>query len=394
MKKMTHEPPKSKGWLLFLVFGGIFGIFLLYQALRPVYLKSRVPELEEAWVVSRVDGESCATSDHKFVFEGTDIQLYAVLSGREKGKEGVYYYTNAGAVKINGEEIPPDRIKKWDNAWGAIRVLWFKLEPEKKAYPDISSLREITYKQSYCSGWGSTWEHSVDVTPDLIPYHKDNVGTMRFKVKCVLYWNDNQVNPFRKAESPGPETITDAGIGSEVHGVTIAGSHPDTGIYRAFFNLPYLKEPWPSAAAEEHPAERFIAAGCHDLLIAARRLSGDQGLAYTPDGRLDQYTVKLYTHLQLWADRSFREKARPGNKIPFGKRGVRPGDILAGGDAAGILLRDEGGMRVGAEFLSDDDLVITNYRDFSGESRIGDVFEDGFSIYRWKGTEGWESSDR
>jgi hypothetical protein len=391
---MKVEQTRSKTWVLFVIFGVVFGVFMVYKALYPIYLKSQVPVLDAAWVVSKTGGEAAATTDPKFIVEGDDITLYAVARGGKKGSKDTYYFTEAPALVIDGEAVPADRIRPWQPSWGDIRVFWYKVEPEGSAFPEIASLEEIPYRHSFCTGWGSTWSHSVDVTPDYKPYHKDNVGTMRYKVKFVLYWGDNQVNPFRKADSPGLETVTGAGIGSAVHRVTVAGTDPDTGIYRAFFNLPYLKEPWPSPSAADHPAARFIAAGCRDFIIAARRLAGEEGLAFTPEGGLDRYGRRIFTDLQLYADRSYREKRAPGRKIPFGPGGVLPGDLLVLGDMAGVIVRDEGGMRVGADILSDDDIMITNYMDYPGESRIGDVFEDGFAVLRWRGAEGWENSDR
>ena len=384
---MTYKAPKSKSWLYIIICLMIVALVYLYNVFLPVYQKTRVPVLEQAWVVSMVDGEAVAGTDPKFVTEGQDIMLYAVAAGKLKGEDERCYFTNAPALMIDGEKIPEEQVMQWDTAWGDIRVLWFKVEPRAKSYEDITSLQEITYKETFCSDWKSTWQHSVDVTPNQFPYHVDNVGVMRYKVKFALYWEDDAVTPYRKVDSPGIETITGAGIGDAVHRVAIAGSNPDTGVYRAFFNVPYLREPWEAPSIEHHPAERFIASGGHDLVIAAHRLAGDSALAYTPAGDLQKYAKLLYKNLLLYADRSYREKSRTGSRIPFGKNGVRPGDILMQGEAVGILLRDEGGMRVGAGVLSDDDRIITNYKNFPGESQVGDIFDDGFAVLRWTGSE-------
>ena len=289
------------------------------------------PEPVRAFAAVEEEGSGTAVAGVVEMEEGTAFRVHAVLEARGRGGETVYY-TEAPGLVIGGEEVPAERIRRWDRR-ATVRVLWFTVEGvvpyiELGEGEDLSRFR---FEGFFRPEWGTDWSVAGELEPanDARLVREDRqgrlpFGTQRYQARIEVYpVADDQV-PRERFESPGPaDVMADPGAFPTAV-VTLPGAAAPAS---AVFGLTGI-EPPPGAGAEMQTellrmTRERLAFGrlalLRSILDAAGRVSGGGAPA-----DLEWSLIDL--------------DAGP----PWGLEGVASGDLLRVGERFVVLYRDEG----------------------------------------------------
>jgi len=383
---------KNVSLMVSLVALFLFGLFIILYYATIHIAPERVPTFEQAWVVSQTAEETIASNEPKLVKKGEPINLYTVIAGKKRNKKELTYFTNAPGVKLNGKIIPPDRIENWQRRWGVVKVLWFKIDTEKKSYipGKNGQVPTIAYAEDYCSEWGFSWDKILEVNPEeyLNPFTQElkirqEHGTVRFKIQALIYTKDNPVIPLRKINSPGKDAVDQLGIQDIVTRLSIRDEEPLLGYYQAFYNLPYinLNEP---PEAEGYRIEHFIGGNSLNYLLGALKLMGYKELKFGNLEELYKVTNELFSEVTPDHQGFYYQRSQPQQRIKFGPGGVELGDIILSGSHGGIVVADKSPEGTPNGYLDSYDLITHCWQGKLTEEPLSDAFVPGFAVLRAK----------
>ena len=301
------------------------------------------PEPVRAFAAVEEEGSGVAKVGVVEMEVGTEFRVHAVLEARGRGGETVYY-TEAARLVIGGEEVPAERIRRWERR-ATVRVLWFTVEGvvpyiELAEGQDLSRFR---FEGFFRPEWGTDWSVAGELEPanDARLVREDRqgrlpFGTQRYQARIEMYpLADDQV-PRERFESAGPgEVMADPGAFPTAV-VTLPGA---AGPASAAFGLTGI-EPQPGAGAEvqaelQRMTRERLAFGRLALLRVILDAAGRTFGGGAP-GDLEWSLIDL--------------DAGP----PWGPDEVAAGDLLRVGERFVVLYRDEGSAGV----LDRDDLCF------------------------------------
>ncbi|MBN2209108.1 MAG: hypothetical protein JW759_07415 [Candidatus Coatesbacteria bacterium] len=331
-------------------------------------------QIEAAYIVSRVERSTVATSEAKYPTVSQTTTLCLLLEARRNDER--IYFSEAEHVELNGKRIPRARVSRWDTArYGELAIKWFKVEPTQQCLSNTEPewhWEKVQYAETpfHRGGWG--------VKADVDPTHlspQGGRGTMRFMVKVV--------HGGSVVSSPGAGACDKTGIKDCVHRISVRG---DTGIpiidwAYSFMNQPYI---WGSASPtgrdEDHQAERYIGADCADFVVAAARRAGHKvsyggTFSLSPDDarRETRFVCRKPT---LGPDDIYYSG---GEKVRIADDSVHLGDLVLYNRHVGILSKDLPPM----ECLSANDLIIHTLFREPREQAISEAYGSEFSIVRF-----------
>ena len=351
------------------------------------------PNIKDIFISSQMD--NITTLDNKLVDFEKDITLFPVIEIEINNNK--QYITEANNLVIDNKKIDSKIIKRWDKSFGDIKIQWSKVEPLSKSYSNISPewhWDKVDYQETPLD-W-NPWENTADVSPTLMPQVKignKSVGTMRFKLEV-------QYNG-KKFSTPGKEAIAKnkygpiGGIEDIVHRISIKGktSSPILDCAFAMCNSPYI---WGSASPSgdkyDNQAIRFIGADCADLIVGAANLSGKKvpfggSIHLHPKNNSNKYTKTLFSNIQLSKNGIYHSNGKP---IPFGLKGVQPGDIIHYSSHVGLLVTDTqcdgifGLYKIPPNrFLDKDDLILHTLFYPPITEKISEAYGSEFNIERF-----------
>ena len=188
-------------------------LIVLALILQPRIEEELAPDPIGALVAIEVDGSGVASVAPATIEVGQDFQLYAVLEARERSGDPLYY-TQAKALRIDGRDIPAERIRPWDRPT-PVRVRWLTLEGSKPYLAVAAdSLKSFEIKSFVRTTWPISWS----VPGELEPAHDDHLavdenaepivfGTQRYQVQIEFYESETSVVPRRTFYSPGVDAL-------------------------------------------------------------------------------------------------------------------------------------------------------------------------------------------
>lgn len=342
-------------WGVVIAAAVVVGGVLLWPGVQ----EELAPEPVRAWAAVEVEGSGEAVVGRVEMAEGASFRVHAVLEGRGRGGETVYY-TEAPGLVIGGEEVPAARLRRWDRQ-SVVRVLWFTVEGVVPYLPleagqDLSRFR---FEGFFRPEWGTGWSVPGELEPanDARLVREDRqgrlpFGTQRYQARIEIYGFEDAPAPRQRFESLGPGEVMDDPEAFPTAVVTLAGP---AGPASVMFGLTGI-EPPPEGDEEiqstllEWTRER-IAFGRVALL---RTILDAAGLSF---GELDWRLADLDAGL------------------PFGGEGVATGDLLRVGERFVVLYQDRGREGV----LDREDLCF-DYARGSVVRPLADVFAGGGDV--------------
>ena len=199
---------------------------------------------------------------------------------------------------------------------------WKKLEAAQASYTERS-----TPLAWAATDWEEGWRLPADVHPTILSddfnNHPTGLGVMRYQVTAT--WGD------RSVASPGLEEDGRRRISKRAARVTYL---PDLPRWLpqlfALVNTPYM---WGNLAWH---ADGQYASDCADFIVAAWRRAGRR-TKYT-----NSYGMKGHARrvIRISGDEDGAYLDKKGRRIPFGKQGVKPGDVIFWTRHVGVLLKD------------------------------------------------------
>jgi hypothetical protein len=334
-------------------------------------------DIKDVYVVSNVNDDLVCTTDAKHPTIDDKVELFLVIKVEDKENSKTFYFTEAEELILNGNQIPKDNIKRWNQEkYGSPSIKWFKVEStdaelsnSRNDYRSWDHWEEINYAETLFSS--GAWKVKADVNPIYSEPHGGK-GTMRFKASVGC----NSKN----LSTPGKESKGKTGIKDNVHRISVRGNTGNETIdwAYAFMNLPYI---WasnsPTKKPEDHQSEKFIGADCADYVVAAMRKAGIKinygGTgAFSPKNRKTEYIVKDPAPA---LDGSYYSN---GKRVRIGEGGVRLGDLILYDKHIGILVKDKGYEG----YLDQEDMVLHTLFEPPREARIPDAYNSMFSVVR------------
>ncbi len=329
-----------------------------------------VPEMEKAWIVSRLEGDGIATDEPKFVEDGRGVMLYLVAYGLDKTEDKHFYYTESPTdelprIFIGGQEIERDQLRRFDFVDAMSLVGWYKLEVSPHFYRDSgrSISERLFWTESRKHQMGNRWWTIADVRADLFTdYHFDYVGTMRYKADLQVFHARDPELLFSNIKAEGWEAEVPGEIPPGAHLITILPARRGglDKTYRAFFNL-FAFENQPDDAAAGALTESFLGGSSRSILIGALRLLG-YDVSYEDPAFLEKVADRVMSGVTIDSFAYFRPAGDEEGFILYGDGGVEPGDIIVKGNRYLVLVRNGDEMpepETGA--LTGDDPVLDAY---------------------------------
>ncbi len=336
----------------------------------PKLREELAPEPHSALVGVEIAGSGVAEVGRIRLDPGTPFKLHAVLAAQ--GRDGeLYYYTQATALRINGEDVPAERLRVWDRA-GEIAVLWFTVEGYRPfmEIPDLTSLESFRFEESFRPEWGRGWVVTGSLSPGnnalargFEPGEEIPFGTMRYHVRIEKYFRKGDPAPVARYRSPGADAVdTSGGTDWTVERPTRIVAALSGGLDRvsAVFGLPHL-EPTVDAAGEVRTELRrwYLSSRSFTRLLVLGGLLEDRGLH--------------------WRDLSW-EPVEPALEPSLGAIG--PGDFLRSGERVVVFWKD-----AGVEGHLDYDDLCFDLAESAAVRRLGEIFTGG-------GVLDWSDLDR
>lgn len=197
----------------------IFAAVLTLGALLVVglWLQPRIedelaPTLERAFVAMELETSGIAEVGTLEILSGSSFTLHAVVEARRRSGETLYY-TDAPALRIEGEVVPADSLRSWDRRRPP-KIRWFTIEPGKPFLRvlDLEELAGLSAQEVYRPEWPSTWSipGSLDLAADsnrdwIHGLDQDTFGTQRYQVRIEVFDDDEALLPSQRLKSAGAE---------------------------------------------------------------------------------------------------------------------------------------------------------------------------------------------
>lgn len=392
---MSNE--KKMVWAFILVLVAATAALLFFPDVEEL----RAPEPKVAHVAIQPEGAEAAVMGPVELAAGTPFTLHAVLEAETRDGEAVYY-TEAPALSLGGETIPPDRLLRWDRPQTA-RVLWRTVEGARPVL-DLDpgdTLDQFELLAFVRNGWPYAWSVPGRLEPanddplgDPAAQVERPFGTQRYQVRIELYDDEReQLMPTTSFQSPGPDTLPEQVDSFPTVTATLPGA---LGPASAVFGLTHVRPPRPGETGEggEEPAgnasELLGAEG--EALAEVRESELWQGLVRLTRQRLAFATLPL---LREMVD----EAGMATDDLPWGYvdldagaawgEDVHPGDLLRAGDRLVVLYADaapgqaaEPSPEPGNGVLDRDDLVF-DYVFTPAVRPLSEVFEAEGGQLEW-----------
>lgn len=361
-------------------------VFVLWFFVQESFV---VPEFEKGWIVSRVEGSNVASTDPSIASDGKGIMLYLVLYGHDKVEDEYYYYMRPPGEEegfprlfIEGEEIPPDRIRRFDLENVDSMVVWYKIELSPSVCfskpGDTEDFAErVFWSKSNLHHMGDRWWAVADVRPDLYrtylerdvrlfaqKYLYDFLGTNHFVAKIHVYHSEED-EVYARLETVGASAETNGEMPPGAHRITIL-PHTNSlaGAYYAYLNMfAYETEHGPASQRARESAKSIRGGDSRSVLIGALNLILGFEVSYDEPEFLEAVAEKLYSGVFV-DDDFFRTRDNPTEAILFGEDGLRPGDILVAGDRYMVLVGPDERLKESRLVpLTSDGVVFDAYND-------------------------------
>lgn len=324
------------------------------------HLGSIPPEIDvdplEAYVVVP-DGD---TFSNGTVHSGPGpLKMHAVVKFRDRKGED-WYAADVSSLRINGNDIPPDKIRRWTDRKIHARMLYFSVEPELSYYyiesPD--SLPEIEFKHFFLAGGEEMWtcttrrrgeNYKSFQGPPVGEWAGEalQMGTMRLRVSVQFYHERQPMSSVVTVASTGKEEIDRvttmvAGLGKQESALYTLSSYA---------NLPGM--------GFAPDMTKSIRGSVRELL--------EKRWAYGTVLWLDMLPGKLTTYDVVYTGDSLVKKGKPVRW----DQDARPGDALALLKGAIVLLQDDGDG-----FVSSGDRILVKVKGPLCACVLSDILTD------------------
>lgn len=397
-------------WLLIIAIGlFIVTAFMVFRG-REEIVRS-VPELKEAWIVSRLEGADVASDEPRTVGDGKGVMLFLVAYGFDRIAEENFYYTNSPAdelprVVIAGQEIPKEKLRRFEFYDTKSLVEWYKIEVSPFFFRDSSRdfNQRLYWTESRKHNMGDGWWAIADVRADLFTrYHYDFVGTMRYTANLTVFPERGpSTEIYSQVSTDGEDEIPPGSIPTGAHRVTMIPHYRDglDATYRAFFNLMGYQD-HSNGSSPAEMTRLFMGGDSKSILIGALRLLGYDAVYDDPlflekvaDRVLDGITADEVANEQGIS--FFRKPDEPTQLLPIGDSGIMPGDVIVQGDRYVVFVGDGSSQGPQGGSFSNDDRVLDAYDSMVIETRarILEEEEAPFQIWRLRPLDSVDASKR
>jgi cell wall-associated NlpC family hydrolase len=322
----------------------------------------------EVQVVSTIDGtRAVADPSEKLVREGTTVTLHAVVSDHGKAPVAdVPEVITTAHGSARRTEAPSEKNGPW-------QVRWFRIEAIDHYLSNTDPTfhwQEIHYRYTPIPDCEDHFSCPANLHTTVLE-DRAGLGTMAFRVSVS--------RGAETAESPGYDERYRGGLRGDIPRVTVRRDDTYLGFLTELFNTPYI---WGSAGdpSTVHQTERRIGSDCADFVTYGVRRLGHKEIPYTYTGALPKYTRMLFTSTGPDADGVYRDAK--GDPIPFGSKGVRPGDLLLFPGHVAAVERDAPPLGI----LSADDVMIhTSWHEPTEQSIASSEYAGKpVKVVRWK----------
>lgn len=360
---------KEKAFYAVVALIGLGAIFLLLQ---PQVEDTFSPQPESAWVAILPEGEDVAVVGPVELDSGTPFRLHAVVGARARDGELVYY-TEAERVVLGGEELAPERLRRWDRS-RTVKLRWYSVEGRWPYLPlDAENGVQAFQMQEFLRAqWPLSWSVAGEIDaanddhlePDRRP-GRQRFGTQRFQVRFQLYTRPDDIVPAYSIASWGVDELKEH---VEEFPTVTARLPGAAGPASAVFGLTQLAPP---SDPPEGMRERISELADHRVAFSRLTVLRDQVRAAGLD-----FGGLRWTEAELdGAARWIGEDGDDGE----GEGAIDPGAVTSGAISSGDLVRV--GDRVVVAWQDRDEDGIFDYDDLcfdyvqGAEVRsFGDVF--------------------
>ena len=318
------------------------------------------PEPRAAWLAIAAAGDPVAVSGPLDLAAGEPFTLYAVLEAEDWRGDRIYY-TEAEALRLDGETIPAASLRRWTGGQ-EVRVLWFSVEggPPFLEVATAADLDRLQLREAFRAEWPQAWAVPGSVEPSRrrlvagVPAAVTDFGTQRYHVRIEFFSPGKTVVPRLRLRSGG---AADLRLDSAGFATVTARLPGPLAAASAVFGLPQVE----------------LAEGA-DAALAGR-------VAELRQDRLAFGRLPLLRQILDRAGRSWDGLGWRGVDLQdgpeWGAGGVAPGDLLRVGERWVVLVEDRG--RTGR--LDDQDLGF-DFDKGPALLRLGQIFT-GDGLVEW-----------
>ena len=386
------------GMIVFFVGLVLAAITMLWMNAGTEEVIASRPEINNIWIVSRVEGENIATDRDKTVTDGRAVMLYLVARGYDKTEDKTFYYMSPPNkqlidVEIEGKKIPKEEIVIYDFIRTKTLVYWQKVELNGTRINNkrLSNQEKVSWTRSRKHRMGSKWWVIADVRSDIKQYHFDYVGTMRFTAELEAFNSKDHREVFSAVNTVTKTDEIPGRIPSQAHRITLLPGYREglDRAYRAFFNTFAFQDQKDDANLAE-VTESFEGGNSRSILIGAIKLMG-YDVDYEDDDFLNKVAEKRFDDVTIDDFNFFR--VGDDQPIPVGEEGIRDGDIIKVGERYMVFVRNDPSANDSTENgrLNDDDFVLDAWNDVVRQSRLIGIIKKGLPK---TGIEIWRLKDK
>jgi len=391
---------RKRNKLLIIAISVMTVVALLYLFASPKVYERALPKLSNAYIVLREENEKTAFNKSRTAVIGENIIMFAVIEGKELFLKETTFFSQIKDIVIDDNKLPDNRVEKWDRFWKELKVGWIKIEPlfprfNGKGETDLSFIK---YKYRWRFDGLYYWALPADAKPvSIIEYEVEQVrtkhrkaftdpkkypGTMYFRIYAYIHSDDDTMNPLREAKSPGVETAGPMGLSQKVIRVTFIEDKSFRGLCTGYFNVPYV-EGNEELVLKTNATEHFIAVSNRSYIFESAIQAGFNLDEKSTRGLREACEV-VYKDLYLASSNYIYPFGKAGEMLPFGKNGVRSGDIIVWGAERNMaVLYSDGGLDAKIDSHFDGtDVVIAAGKDGVGKDYLANIVDDKFEVWR------------
>lgn len=309
-------------WSVVALIGVLVGGLMLSGPVE----KQLAPEPVAAWVALQPEGSEVAKTGRIDLAAGTEFKLHAVLQATDWSGDTIYF-TEAERLEIQGQEIPPEMIRRWSRD-EVPRILWFTVEGLSPfvAVDEAEALEEFHFREVFRSDWPRAWSVPGSLQPSAerqevreMVTGLQRFGTQRFHVRIEMFGPQSSITPEVRLRSP---QATDLPENVEEFPTAIASLPAGLEVPSQVFGLSQLEvAPQVLGAVADRLAEWTRHRLAFSRLTVIREMLDYAGLSYED---------------LVWIDVDL--ETGPA----WGPNAVEPGDFLRVGERIAIVVADRG----------------------------------------------------